>query len=150
MTCQLGTSAGQRIALAQSKLRILQSIARKKMVEASGIIKWAKIPKSLPTPFFYVAGVPFLLPQFLLFGPSITRTLTDSNSKSNPNFDIPGFPTEAWGNSEIAYYMYLTSTVAWYPCSHDTREYKQIKVKRQEKSIRSHIHGDSFILFILY
>ena len=39
MTCQLGASAGQKIALAQSKLRILQSIARKKMVEASGIIK---------------------------------------------------------------------------------------------------------------
>ena len=45
---------GQKIALAQSKLRILQSIARKKMVEASSTIKWAKIPKSLLTLFFFM------------------------------------------------------------------------------------------------
>ena len=69
MTCQLGTSAGQRIALAQSKLRILQSIARKKMVEARGIIKWAKIPKSLPTLFFLCGRRPFSSPPTLTFRP---------------------------------------------------------------------------------
>ena len=69
MTCQLGTSAGQKIAFAQSKLRILQSIARKKMVEASGIIKWAKIPKSLPTLFFLCGRRPFSSPPTLTFRP---------------------------------------------------------------------------------
>ena len=111
MTCQLGTSAGQRIALAQSKLRILQSIARKKMVEASGIIKWAKIPKSLPTPFFYVAGVPFLLPQFLLFGPSITRTLTRLELKVKSKLRYSGIPNRGLGQlgNSLLYVSYQHS-----------------------------------------
>ena len=48
----------------------------------------------------------------ITFRPSTTRTLTRLELKVESKLDIPGFPTEAWGNSEIAYFMYLTSTVA--------------------------------------
>ena len=56
---------GQKIALAQSKLGILQSIARKKKVEESSTIKWAKIPKSLLTLFFF-----FMWQASLFFSPN--------------------------------------------------------------------------------
>ena len=52
------------------------------------------------------------LGSFITFRPSTTRTLTRLELKVESKLDIPGFPTEAWGNSEIAYFMYLTSTVA--------------------------------------
>ena len=52
------------------------------------------------------------LGSFSTFRPSTTRTLTRLELKVESKLDIPGFPTEAWANLEIAYYMYLTSTVA--------------------------------------
>ena len=50
------------------------------------------------------------LGSFITFRPS--TALTRLELKVESKLDIPGFPTEARDNSEIAYYMYLTSTVA--------------------------------------